>query len=633
MFKKIKAALSASLIISLLTTLANKTADAIAHSVFGSIFLKNDENEEKRENSVILGKRERKKGKFRLFALKQFEGSGAIKFVKYIFGFMLSARMKFYGILFLSYGVYSVITYFVKAYLLNEKDTLHLITGIGISALAVLCFFSKKKFCEELCESRIIGKFVFSFLGIRRELVENAPDYDSKSVIAFFIGSIFGVMTYFIHPLYLLIGFFGVIAAYMIMARPQTGIYLMLFSTPFLGILPHPSILMMALVLYVAFATAVKVLLGKRVLHFEITDFLILAFLVFMAAGGIISVDGASSLSYAGMYCVLSLGYFLVVTLIKSKEQLRSCVYSILTSAFLVSIYGIYQNFFGNASTVWTDTEMFGSSSARITSTFENPNVLAEYLIMCLPFAFALFIEKKGFGKKLVTAVSGVAIILALVYTMSRGAWLGCIIGLLIFMLIYSRKTLVVCFFGLFCIPFLPIVLPDSIIKRFTSIGNMADSSTAYRVHIWQGCIELFKDFWASGIGVGKDVFAKIYPTYTLAGIESAPHSHNLFLQIAIELGIFGLIIFILAMLSLASQAFTYFSKCRKDGKSQNGKSNRLTVAAALCGVIAVAAQGMTDYVWYNYRIYLMFWLLAGLCAAGVRSERGLMTGDYYDGE
>ena len=28
----------------------------------------------------------------------------------------------------------------------------------------------------------------------------------------------------------------------------------------------------------------------------------------------------------------------------------------------------------------------------------------------------------------------------------------------------------------------------------------------------------------------------------------------------------------------------------------------------------------MTDYAWYNYRVYLMFWLIVGLTSASVRS-------------
>ena len=41
-----------------------------------------------------------------------------------------------------------------------------------------------------------------------------------------------------------------------------------------------------------------------------------------------------------------------------------------------------------------------------------------------------------------------------------------------------------------------------------------------------------------------------------------------------------------------------------------------------LCGIFAVLIQGLTDYSWYNYRVYLMFWLVAGLIPALAKNAR-----------
>ncbi|MGN1128942.1 MAG: hypothetical protein ACI4T6_08325, partial [Candidatus Flemingiibacterium sp.] len=45
-------------------------------------------------------------------------------------------------------------------------------------------------------------------------------------------------------------------------------------------------------------------------------------------------------------------------------------------------------------------------------------------------------------------------------------------------------------------------------------------------------------------------------------------------------------------------------------------RGTKLLGAALFCGLLAVLVQGMTDYIWYNYRVFLMFWLLLGLSAA-----------------
>ena len=55
----------------------------------------------------------------------------------------------------------------------------------------------------------------------------------------------------------------------------------------------------------------------------------------------------------------------------------------------------------------------------------------------------------------------------------------------------------------------------------------------------------MLEDIGLYGIGIGEGAFAKLYPVYALSGIEAAPHSHNLYLQIAVETGFFSLFVFL----------------------------------------------------------------------------------------
>ena len=47
----------------------------------------------------------------------------------------------------------------------------------------------------------------------------------------------------------------------------------------------------------------------------------------------------------------------------------------------------------------------------------------------------------------------------------------------------------------------------------------------------------------------------------------------------------------------------------------------RLVGCGAMCGVLAALLQGMTDYVWYNYRVFFIFWIVFGICAAARRID------------
>ena len=197
----------------------------------------------------------------------------------------------------------------------------------------------------------------------------------------------------------------------------------------------------------------------------------------------------------------------------------------------------------------------------------------------------------------------------ALILTFSRGCWLGLIAAAAIFITFAAGKLWGL---ALIALPILPAILPESIINRFTSIGDMKDSSTSYRVYIWMGTLAMIRDFWVSGIGMGSEAFTEIYPFYSYSGIV-APHSHNLFLQIIVESGVGGIAVFLLILIMFLKKMMT--------GWQYGGKSNPASVmiTALSAGVCGFLLQGMFDNCFYNYRVLLVFWCVIGMAAACVK--------------
>ncbi|MEG1880576.1 MAG: O-antigen ligase family protein, partial [Oscillospiraceae bacterium] len=160
---------------------------------------------------------------------------------------------------------------------------------------------------------------------------------------------------------------------------------------------------------------------------------------------------------------------------------------------------------------------------------------------------------------------------------------------------------------ALIALPFVPMLLPESIINRFASIGDMKDSSTSYRVFIWIGTLAMMKDYWLSGIGMGSDAFSAVYPFYSYNAIV-APHAHNLFLQILVESGAVGILAF-LAIL------FVFYKKLMVGHKYGGGKGSPLStmIVAIGAGVTGFLAQGMFDNCFYNYRVMMVFWTVLAI--------------------
>lgn len=104
-----------------------------------------------------------------------------------------------------------------------------------------------------------------------------------------------------------------------------------------------------------------------------------------------------------------------------------------------------------------------------------------------------------------------------------------------------------------------------------------------------------------------------IYPKYALAGANFALHSHNLFLQLWVELGICGIVAFLALILAFVRQCFALAVYQQRRGLSA-------TVCLALCGgTLGYLFQGLTDNVWYNYKMVLIFWII--LAFAGTASQ------------
>ncbi|MBQ6262988.1 MAG: O-antigen ligase family protein [Clostridia bacterium] len=470
-----------------------------------------------------------------------------------------------------------------------------------------------------------------------------------RSLIGLIIGVLAGTLTVFISPIYVLGAIIGLVFATLVILRPEFGVLCLFFVTPILPTMP-----VAALLILVAFSYFLKLICGRRQGAFETVDLFVLLFAGLTFFGGVVSLS-IESLSPSLMRLCLIFGFFIVSTVKQSRDWLKKYVVSAIASASFVSLYGILMYFIGSkVGGAWLDTSMFTDISGRAISTLENPNMLGEYLIMIIPIALAALISGEFFKRTQVfffTMVMGLCLIL----TWSRGAWIGLIFAVIILFFIWHKRAMWLVFGGLIAFPLATFVMPASILNRFMSIGNMADSSTSYRVNIWRGAVRMIRDNIFTGIGIGEGAWGKVYPDYTLPGIEQAPHSHNLFMQITVEMGIFALIVFLCVLFFSYQSGFTFFSRIsRSDNVDPSGllsqgktsgsygvnskikKTNpslalRIAVAGPLCGIFGVLVQGTTDYSWYNYRVYLMFWLVLALAVSFTKNGREFVPEEISD--
>ncbi len=364
-----------------------------------------------------------------------------------------------------------------------------------------------------------------------------------------------------------------------------------------------PTMAVLALVM-VSFGTLFLRLVCKkeRIRYHILTKYVLLYALVY-AISTLFSVSFWDSL-YGGALSVAFMLFFVVVIhSVNSEKKSNVMLFLMVTVGAVVALYGFYQ--YANPaqfSGVWVDQDMFSSITFRVYSTLGNPNVLGEYFLLVLPFAASLFLTSKNWQSRVYFLICGCMMLLCLVLTYSRGCYLGFLVSVAAFLVLLDKRFLLLGILGLFALPF---VLPETILDRFLSIGNMADSSTSYRVNIWLGTIDMLKDYWFSGIGPGMGAYNKVYPFYAYNSV-SAPHSHNLFLQILCDTGICGLLVFAAMIWMFYRIGFQGVSVEKRFGK-------KLHLIAGISAISGFLVQSLSDYTFYNYRVMLAFWAVLGL--------------------
>ncbi len=294
---------------------------------------------------------------------------------------------------------------------------------------------------------------------------------------------------------------------------------------------------------------------------------------------------------------------------VTERRQLDRLIYLLVAGGFLVSLYGFLQVFTGAESAdAWVDEDAFSTITQRVYSTLDNPNVLSEYLLLILPLGAACAINARtAYGRAAGVAATG-CMLLCMALTYSRGGWLGLALSIALFLVLLDRRFVVLGLIALLCLPF---VLPDTIWTRLTSVGDLSDGSTSYRLYIWLGTLSMLKDYWFCGIGTGISAYTAVYPRYSYNAV-SAPHAHNLFLQVMCECGICGLVILLGLIVSFYRALSTRLKKAA-------ARRERIQIIALLSGMLGFLFQSMTDYSFYNYRVELVFWIVIALGACMAR--------------
>lgn len=515
----------------------------------------------------------------------------------YVHNFM-ALNTRFWGIMLLSASI------IYNAVHLNAEGGINIIV-LAVSILCVFALLINIDVMGFLNGSKIV-EFAKSCAGVKNidfSFYDSSRTFGRPRLLAALIAGVITGAVMSFEPIIGILVPFALFGVLLVLEYPVTGVYAAVFVAPLIPFssMPLAGICILTLVSLIIKSIITPDFRWKR----DAVGASLILFLFIMLISCVFSFARNSSLVVWAMYFIFVMFYFAIINTITTRAMLYGLLRLFVISGAIVALYGVMQYVFGWTTTnAWIDETMFEDDTMRVFSTLANPNVLGEYLILVLPVAVAFFLKDKAktLSKWVYLAVTALLFV-CLILTQSRGCWLGFLVSVVIFITFYEGRwwafiPLVLCI--------LPFVIPQTVVERLASIGNMDDSSTSYRVYIWMGAIGMLRHYLIGGIGMGEAAFNEVYPFFSYNAII-APHSHNTFLQLLVEGGIPALVSFLVVI-------FVVLRNAQRVYKLREKKSFNSTMTLALgAGVCAFLFQSLFDYTFYNYRVMAVFFMIIGI--------------------
>lgn len=311
----------------------------------------------------------------------------------------------------------------------------------------------------------------------------------------------------------------------------------------------------------------------------------------------------------------------------KNFAYIKIMIFSVLVIGFVnvcwgfLQLYGFVPNFI----------ELF-----KIGGSFGNPGPYTNYLVSIFPVSLGIWLffnPKSSFDIILhkLSVLLSILIIVLLPATKSRASWIAALVTIAITVFIRYRNSKVYDIF-LGNLPKKIIVITVAAIIAFSaskSIYSYKKDSADGRMFIWGLCADIIKDnpLFGSGFNTYKYMHNEYQSRYFASDkaskeeknlADNSVHAFNEYLQISVELGLLGLILF------LGLIYFVLTSKSEKRIDIDNEKQNSPFDIALISkiGVVSILVTALVSYPLRDLPIHLNLYFLIAIVSATTANKK-----------
>ncbi len=273
------------------------------------------------------------------------------------------------------------------------------------------------------------------------------------------------------------------------------------------------------------------------------------------------------------------LAFILALNLPTDKPNLIKIAWSLTIAGGAIAIIGILQHLFDPFALL---------QAAKPASTFGNKNFATQPLVLIFPLFIFLILSKSVQGSKTWALTALVSFICVyIIYTTTRAVWLSISVEILLITayFIFDRKSVKqwidwnnnkrnACIFGIVITLTLIHLSADGFINfwttgsdTFSSIADSANNTSAPRFLIWQTALNMIYDSPLLGSGLGTYAHNIANEGYATWIVNNVTRVHNDLLELAVELGLVGIAIFIGVVVAILYSAVKILKNTKEETK------------------------------------------------------------------
>ena len=224
-----------------------------------------------------------------------------------------------------------------------------------------------------------------------------------------------------------------------------------------------------------------------------------------------------------------------------------------------------------------------------IGGLFDNPNDLALHFVTMIPIAFTSVLASRNLLKKMFYGISAFLMMAGVVATFSRGGFLGltCALGVLMWKLMGRNRWLIGVALPVAAMIFL-LFTPGGYVGRL--VGTDDGSAIARADDLKRS---IFVAAHHPVFGVGMDNYLA-YSNNNLA-------SHNAYTQVASELGLAALVLYVMFMITPLKQLRRIGREIGATGKRDRFFYLAAGLEASIIGYMVCSFFASVAYLWYVY--------------------------------